>query len=151
MKVGDYSAKGKIWSKHSEITEKIAVQFKALAMEIDNLASSLKSSSDGAYDATILNADSYKFIASYAEAITALQKDFQSELIKNPKKAEQLAKRCEEIERQLKSVGKARIGPASRYHSSVIKSLQGSLDYTFGRAKKVLKGLEKYNDSSYSE
>jgi len=151
MKVGDYTAKGKIWSNHSEITGKIALNFKALAMEIDNLAKDIRSSSEGAHDATVLNADNYQYIAGFAKSITSLQKDFISELIKNPKKAEQLAKRCEEIERELKSVGNARIVPASRYHSSVITSLQRSIDYTFGRAKNVLKGLEKFSNSSYSD
>ena len=77
------------------------------------------------------------------------QKDFKSELIKNPKKAEQLAKKCEDLEHQLKKIGNTQIIPASRFHSSTIKALQKSTDRIFGNAKTDLKGLEKFSKNSY--
>ena len=149
MRVGDYASKGKIWSKFSDNNEKIASTLGSISMQILHLGRVFGNLSEGAIESIFFNRHNYRLIASIAKGITLRQKAFKSELIKNPKKAEKLAKECEDLEHQLKKIGNTQIIPASRFHSSAIKRLQKSIDHTFGDAKTDLKGLEKFDKSSY--
>jgi peptidoglycan hydrolase-like protein with peptidoglycan-binding domain len=150
MKVGDYAPQGKKWSKSADDLFELS---SALYTVLDEIAK-LEKIVDGVYDKaekSMDNIDTYKRIASIAEAITHRQETFRSELIKNPKKAEVKAKECEELERQLKSIGNAKIIPNVRNLDASIKALRNAVSTNLGKVKSAMAGVEKFSGGSYSD
>jgi len=151
MKVGDYAPQGKKWTKSVDDLFELS---SALYTVLDEIAK-LEKIVDGVYDKSEKymdnNIDNYKRIAGIAEAITHRQETFRSELIKNPKKAEVKAKECEELERQLKSIGNAKIIPNVRNLDASIKALRSAVSTNLGKVKSAMARVEKFSGGSYSD
>ena len=151
MKVGDYAPKKKKWSKYSDDNNKILVAFLKLSDDIQKLETIVGGMYDKTEKSMMKNTHNFEKIADRAKMIADRQKLFESVLIKNPTKAELLAKDCEVLERQIKSIGNAEIIPDIRNNNAAMKVLKKAINTTFGNARVALAIMEKSNKSSYSD
>lgn len=111
MTVGDFTKRKETYSKMWVYNRQNTLSLVNIEKQIAKFATIAAKEVPVANKVSLENYKHWEKIAVMVDEVIAKQAQFKVELIKNPKKAEKLAKDCADLDKQILAIGKGKIEP----------------------------------------